>query len=62
MTAPRPLPRPLRATPPGSLRPWPNLPPETQMQIAHLLGDLLRRMMSRRDAAEAAHAERSKQR
>jgi hypothetical protein len=44
------------------LRLWPNLPPETQTQIAHLLGDLLRRMMSRRDAAEAAHAERSKQR
>jgi hypothetical protein len=26
------------------LRPWPNLPNETQIQIAHLLGELLRRM------------------
>jgi hypothetical protein len=26
------------------LRPWPNLPSQTQTQIAHLLGELLRRM------------------
>jgi hypothetical protein len=62
MTAPRPLPRPPRAIPPVSLRPWLNLPPETQTQIAHLVGDLLRRMVSRHDAAEAAHAERSERR
>jgi hypothetical protein len=62
MTTPRPLPHPPRAAPPASRRPWPNLPPETQAQIAHLVGDLLRRMVSRRDAAEVAHAERSEQR
>ena len=45
-TTPRPLPRPLQVAPSASrqLRPWPNLPSETQMQIAQLLGDLLRRM------------------
>ena len=59
MTAPRPLPRPPR---PASRRPWPNLPPETQTQIAHLVGDLLRRMAPRRDAAEAIHAEPSERR
>jgi hypothetical protein len=46
MTTPRPLPRPPRVAPSASrqLRPWPNLPDETQTQIAHLLGELLRRM------------------
>ena len=45
-TTPRLLPNPPRFTPPASqrLRPWPNLPNETQTQIAHLLGELLRRM------------------
>ena len=62
MTTPCPLPRPPRATPPLLLRPWPNLPPETQTQIAHLVGDLLRRMAPRRDAAEAIHAEPSERR
>jgi hypothetical protein len=40
------LPSPSRVAPPTSrrLRPWPNLPSETQTQIAHLLGELLRRM------------------
>jgi hypothetical protein len=33
-----------------------------QTQIAHLLGDLLRRIAPRRNAAEAARAERSKRR
>ena len=48
-TTPRPLPRPLQGAPSASrqLRPWPNLPSETQMQMAHLLGDLLRRMEPR---------------
>jgi hypothetical protein len=46
MTTPRLLPNLPRFAPPASqrLRPWPNLPNETQMQIAHLLGELLRRM------------------
>ena len=45
-TTPRPLPRPLQVAPSASrqLRPWPNLPSQTQTQIAHLLGELLRRM------------------
>ena len=45
-TTPRLLPRPPRFVPPASrrLRPWPNLPNQTQTQIAHLLGELLRRM------------------
>ena len=44
-TTPRPLPHPPQGTPSAlrQLRPWPNLPNETQMQIAHLLGELLRR-------------------
>lgn len=48
-TAPHPLPRPPRFAPPASqrLRPWPNLPNETQTQIAQLLGELLRRMEPR---------------
>jgi hypothetical protein len=43
---PRPLPHPPRRAPSASrrLRPWPNLPRETQTQIARLLGDLLQRM------------------
>jgi hypothetical protein len=62
MTAPRPLPHPSRAAPPAAQRPWPNLPPETQIQIAHLVGDLLRPMVPRRDSAQTAHAERGDQR
>lgn len=48
-TTPRPLPRPLRVAPPVSqrLRLWPNLPSQTQTQIAHLLGEMLRRMEPR---------------
>jgi hypothetical protein len=46
MTTPRLLPRPPQGAPSASLRlrPWPNLPSQTQTQIAHLLGELLRRM------------------
>ena len=46
MTTPRLLPNLPRFAPPASqrLRPWPNLPNETQTQIAHLVGELLRRM------------------
>lgn len=45
MPTPRPLRRPPQTAPSASLRlrPWPNLPSETQTQIAHLLGELLRR-------------------
>ena len=45
-TTPRPLPNlPCFASPASQrLRPWPNLPNETQTQIAHLVGELLRRM------------------
>ena len=45
-TTPRPLPGPPQVAPSASrqLRPWPNLPSQTQTQIAHLLGELLRRM------------------
>jgi hypothetical protein len=48
-TTPRPLPRPPQGAPSASrqLRPWPNLPSETQTQIARLLGELLRRMEPR---------------
>ena len=48
-TTPRPLPRPPRVAPSASrqLRPWPNLPSETQIQMAQLLGELLRRMEPR---------------
>ena len=45
-TTPRPWPRPPQGAPAASrqLRPWPNLPSETQTQMAQLLGELLRRM------------------
>ena len=45
-TTPRPLPHLSQIAPSASrqLRPWPNLPNQTQTQIAHLLGELLRRM------------------
>ena len=45
-TTPRLLSSPPRFAPLASrrLRPWPNLPSETQTQIAHLVGELLRRM------------------
>jgi hypothetical protein len=45
------------------LRPWPNLPNETQTQIAYLVGELLRRMEPRdgsmmRETSGAARGER----
>jgi hypothetical protein len=56
-TAPHRLSNPLRvASPP--LRPWPNLPAETQAQVARLLADLLRRLTQRHQATENARAER----
>ena len=61
MTAPRPLPNPHCFAPPASqpLRPWPNLPNETQTQIAQLLGELLRRMEPRDGSMrESSSAER----
>ena len=60
-TTPRPLPRPLQVAPSASrqLRPWPNLPSETQTQIAHLLGELLHRMEPREGSTrESFGAER----
>ena len=60
-TTPRPLPHPLQVAPSASrqLRPWPNLPNETQTQIAHLLGELLRRMEPRDGSmTETSSAER----
>ena len=60
-TTPHPLPRPPRTAPPASrqLRPWPNLPSQTQTQIAHLLGELLRRMEPRDGSTrETSGAER----
>jgi hypothetical protein len=48
-TTPRPLPRPPQGVPSASrqLRLWPNLPSETQTQMAQLLGELLCRMEPR---------------
>ena len=45
-TTTRPWPRPPQGAPSASrqLRPWPNLPSQTQTQMAQLLGELLRRM------------------
>jgi hypothetical protein len=60
-TTPRPLPRPLQGAPSASrqLRPWPNLPSETQTQIAQLLGELLCRMGPREGRVrETSGAER----
>lgn len=65
MTAPHPLLHPPRLVPPESqrLRPWPDLPSETQTQIARLLGDLLRRMApDSRAVMEISRAERREQR
>jgi hypothetical protein len=45
------------------LRPWPNLPRETQTQIARLVGDLLQRMAPESGAVmELSCAERREQR
>ena len=63
-TTPGPLPRPPQVAPSASrqLRPWPNLPSETQTQIAHLLGELLRRMEPRKGSMrESFGAERRDQ-
>ena len=60
-TTPRPLPCPLQGALSASrqLRPWPNLPSQTQTQIAQLLGELLRRMEPREGLmAESSGAER----
>ena len=64
-TAPRPLPHPPRRAPSASrrLRPWPNLPRETQTQIARLVGDLLQRMAPENSAVlELSRAEHREQR
>ena len=62
---PRLLPNPPCFALPASqrLRPWPNLPNETQTQIAHLLGELLRRMEPRNGSTrETPSAERGDRR
>ena len=64
-TTPRPLPNPPRVAPPAlrQLRPWPNLPSQTQTQIAQLLGKLLRRMEPREGSTrETSGAERGDRR
>jgi hypothetical protein len=60
-TTPRPLPCRPQGAPSASrqLRPWPNLPSETQTQMAQLLGELLRRMELRNGSTrETSGAER----
>ena len=60
-TTTRPLPHPPRTAPPASrqLRPWPNLPSQTQSQIAQRRGELLRRMEPRDGSTrETSGAER----
>ena len=60
-TTPRLLPSPACVVSPASrqLRPWPNLPSETQTQMAQLLGELLRRMEPRNGSTrETSGAER----
>ena len=60
-TTPRPLLRSPQVAPSASqrLRPWPNLPNETQTQIAQLFGELLRRMEPRDGSTrETSGAER----
>src|SRR3954469_16587060 len=57
MATTRPLPRRVAApafmtTPARPPRPWPNLPAETQAQIAHVLAALLRRMPANSPAIE----------
>ena len=42
------------------IRPWPNLPAETQTQMAQLLAELLRRMHPRPPIRESTDAERSR--
>ena len=71
-----PLPRRRVASPPlipaitnsgppaGSPRPWPDLSPETQMQIARILAGLLRRMLpaSMPSTTEMTRADRRERR
>jgi hypothetical protein len=57
MATTRPLPRRVASpastpTPARPPRPWPNLPAETQAQIAHVLAALLRRMQANSPAIE----------
>jgi hypothetical protein len=64
MATTRPLPRRVASpastpTPAHPPRPWPNLPAETQAQIAHVLAALLRRMPANSPAIEESpHADR----
>ena len=45
-------------TPAHPPRPWPNLPAETQAQIAHVLAALLRRMQADSAIEESPRADR----
>ena len=63
MATTRPIPR--RVASPASIptparlpRPWPNLPAETQAQIAHVLAALLRRMQANSAIEESPRADR----
>lgn len=63
MATTRPLPRrvasPASTPNPARLpRPWPNLPAETQAQIAHVLAALLRRMQAYSAIEESPRADR----
>ena len=62
MAPTRPLPRRVASpastpTPARLPRPWPNLPAETQAQIAHVLAALLRRMPANSAIEESPHAD-----
>lgn len=63
MATTRPIPRRVAfpafmATPAHPPRPWPNLPAETQAQIAHVLAALLRRMQADSAIEECPRADR----
>src|SRR4051794_25798220 len=62
MATTRPLPRRVASpafmtTPAHPPRPWPNLPAETQAQIAHVLAALLRRMPANSAIEESPRAD-----
>jgi hypothetical protein len=63
MATTRPIPRRVASpafmtTPAHPPRPWPNLPAETQAQIAHVLAALLRRMQADSAIEESPRADR----
>ena len=63
MATTRPIPRRVASpastpTPAHPPRPWPNLPAETQAQIAHVLAVLLQRMQANSAIEESPRADR----